>query len=239
MYWPDVQTYSQPTANIAGVGAEFVASLTGTTLTVLSVTAGTLTVGATIAGAGVTVGTTITALGSGTGGIGTYTVSTAPPVSVTPTAMTAGVTSTTITILASDVVGTLTTNMYISDQLQVLPLNSLITNITGVTTLTITVEWDDPTNFTSVTNTSFVAGDNNNTNYQLFPGARIIFANDTTLSIKSKIYVVSFSTITPGSTPVITLTEAFEGEVLPDDQTVVTRGYNYQGLTFYFDGLES
>lgn len=49
--------------------------LAGTTLTVLSVTSGVLYVGAVISGTGVTAGTTITAFGTGTGGVGTYTVS--------------------------------------------------------------------------------------------------------------------------------------------------------------------
>jgi hypothetical protein len=47
----------------------------GTTLTVTAVASGVLAVGATLAGPGVAAGTTITALGSGTGGAGTYTVS--------------------------------------------------------------------------------------------------------------------------------------------------------------------
>jgi len=47
----------------------------GTVLTVTAMTSGTLCVGQTVAGAGITGGTTITALGTGRGGIGTYTVS--------------------------------------------------------------------------------------------------------------------------------------------------------------------
>lgn len=49
--------------------------LAGTTLTVTAVTNGVLAVGQTISGTGITAGTTITALGTGTGGTGTYTVS--------------------------------------------------------------------------------------------------------------------------------------------------------------------
>lgn len=44
-------------------------------LTVSAVTTGTLAVGQTISGTGITAGTTITALGTGTGGTGTYAVS--------------------------------------------------------------------------------------------------------------------------------------------------------------------
>lgn len=55
----------------------------GTTLTVTAVTSGTLKVGSVLSGSGVTAGTTITALGTGTGGTGTYTVSASQNVSST------------------------------------------------------------------------------------------------------------------------------------------------------------
>jgi hypothetical protein len=51
------------------------ASNAGTILTVTAVTTGALYVGAVISGTGVTAGTTVTAFGTGTGGVGTYTVS--------------------------------------------------------------------------------------------------------------------------------------------------------------------
>jgi hypothetical protein len=60
------------------VGRGFTGSISGTTLTVTAIDAATsapLAVGQTIAGNGVTLGTTITALGTGSGGTGTYTVS--------------------------------------------------------------------------------------------------------------------------------------------------------------------
>ncbi len=50
-------------------------AISGTTLTVTAVTSGALAVGQTILGANVTAGTTITALVTGSGGNGTYTVS--------------------------------------------------------------------------------------------------------------------------------------------------------------------
>ena len=56
-------------------GASLTGSITGTTLTVTSVRLGALAVGQTLSGHGITPGTTITALGTGTGGVGTYTVS--------------------------------------------------------------------------------------------------------------------------------------------------------------------
>lgn len=57
------------------VDVQFVGSISGTTLSVTSAAFGTLAVGDTVFGVGVAAGTTITALGSGTGGIGTYQVS--------------------------------------------------------------------------------------------------------------------------------------------------------------------
>lgn len=50
---------------------------TNTTLTVTGVSSGALAVGDPISGSGVTAGTTITGLGTGTGGVGTYTLSVA------------------------------------------------------------------------------------------------------------------------------------------------------------------
>ena len=55
----------------------------GTTMTVTAVTSGILYVGQIISGAGVTAKTTITAFGTGTGGAGTYTVSTSQLVAST------------------------------------------------------------------------------------------------------------------------------------------------------------
>src|SRR5207247_105232 len=52
-------------------------SISGTTLTVTAVTSGTLYVGEHIYGTGISAGQRITALGTGTGGVGTYTVSSA------------------------------------------------------------------------------------------------------------------------------------------------------------------
>lgn len=57
-------------------GNSFTAAISGTTMTVSAVNSGvTLGIGQTIYGAGVTANTTITALGTGSGGVGTYTVS--------------------------------------------------------------------------------------------------------------------------------------------------------------------
>jgi hypothetical protein len=54
--------------------AIFTGSISGTTLTVTNVSSGTLGVGQVVFGVGVSSATVITALGTGTGGVGTYTI---------------------------------------------------------------------------------------------------------------------------------------------------------------------
>ena len=61
-------------------------AISGTTLSVTAITSGALSVGDVIGGTGVMAGTYISALGTGTGGIGTYTIST--PQMVTSEALT-------------------------------------------------------------------------------------------------------------------------------------------------------
>jgi hypothetical protein len=68
--------------------ANFTASQSGNVLTVTAVASGALAVGQVVAGAGVTAGTKITALGTGTGGTGTYTVDSSA--TIASEAMTAG-----------------------------------------------------------------------------------------------------------------------------------------------------
>lgn len=68
------QTVASEQMNSATVGCVFTGSISTTTLTVSSVTSGSLALGQTIQGSGVTAGTIITALGTGTGSTGTYTV---------------------------------------------------------------------------------------------------------------------------------------------------------------------
>lgn len=84
------------------------AAIATTTLTVSAVTAGTLAVGQTVDGAGVTAGTYITALGTGTGGTGTYTLSASQTVTSTTlfagqsnnAVVTGSITTTTLTVTA-------------------------------------------------------------------------------------------------------------------------------------------
>ncbi len=74
-----------PGTYFAGVtalgGSMFTASITGTTLTVTAINFGSLVVGQTLYGVGVTAATTITSLGTGTGGVGTYTINNSQNVS--------------------------------------------------------------------------------------------------------------------------------------------------------------
>jgi hypothetical protein len=77
------QTVSSELMNTTSVGAVVTGSISTTTLTVTAVTSGTLYVGQTVQGTGVTVGTIITALGTGTGSTGTYTVSASQTVAST------------------------------------------------------------------------------------------------------------------------------------------------------------
>jgi hypothetical protein len=62
--------------SITGFKNKFVgtASISATTMTISAVTSGAVSVGDIVTGSGVIAGTTITALGTGTGGVGTYTV---------------------------------------------------------------------------------------------------------------------------------------------------------------------
>lgn len=73
---PDEGVPSIPPPTPGPIGeSQFTGSIVGTTLTVTEVDSGTLEVGQTVVGPGVAPGTIIIALGTGTGGVGTYIVS--------------------------------------------------------------------------------------------------------------------------------------------------------------------
>ena len=76
--------------------------------------------------------------------------------------------------------------------------------------------------------------------YTLVEGSRVIFAADTDLSVRDKIYVVSFATpdtIPPLiAQPIIVLTEAADGAVQLDESTVCINGTSIAGKTFWYDG---
>jgi hypothetical protein len=87
--------------------ATFTGSISGTTLTVTSVLSGTIAVGQAIFGQGIAQNTVITALGTGTGGVGTYTVSDSQTVASTtinsnaaPAIVTGSISGTTLTVSA-------------------------------------------------------------------------------------------------------------------------------------------
>jgi hypothetical protein len=69
--WSDSSLREYPQAL---TGTYVTGSISGTTLTVTAVESGILEVGSVISGTGIATGTVITALGTGTGGIGTYTL---------------------------------------------------------------------------------------------------------------------------------------------------------------------
>lgn len=77
------QTVASTSINSVASPAIVTGSIAGTTLTVSAVTSGTLRIGQTIEGTGVTDGTIIKAFGTGSGGVGTYTVSASQTVSST------------------------------------------------------------------------------------------------------------------------------------------------------------
>ena len=77
------QTTASTSINSVASPAIVTGAIAGTTLTVSAVTSGTLKIGQTIEGTGVTDGTIIKAFGTGSGGVGTYTVSASQTVSST------------------------------------------------------------------------------------------------------------------------------------------------------------
>lgn len=68
----------------------------------------------------------------------------------------------------------------------------------------------------------------------LFDGARIVFANDTSLAVRNKIYVAALATI--NGQRIVTLTKASDGDIEYLDQILITRGDTHVGRTLYFDG---
>ena len=76
--------------------------------------------------------------------------------------------------------------------------------------------------------------------YTLVEGSRVIFAADEDLSVRDKIYVVSFATpdtVPPLiAQPIIVLTEATDGAVQLDESTVCINGATIAGKTFWYDG---
>ena len=108
-----------------------VGSINATTLTVTSVNYGVLDVGMTISGTGITPGTTITALGTGTGGAGTYTVSVSQTVaSTTITATTSGNDYANTITMTADI--TVSGNISLSPTMTIAGAGALTVNASGI-----------------------------------------------------------------------------------------------------------
>lgn len=75
IYTLTANTYQYTIGPNGNIGGTFTGSISGTTLTVSSITAGNIALGQTITGSGVTANTQIIAFGTGAGQTGTYTVS--------------------------------------------------------------------------------------------------------------------------------------------------------------------
>lgn len=147
------------------------------------------------------------------------------------------VTSTIITVPTSDITGTFQIGMYVGDYFNILPMNAQVadTSISGQNTL-ITVEWQNAQTIAGGT-VAIVGADTTLNNYAVFPGARIIFANDQDLEVRNRIYVVNFANISSLPYPVLVLSLAEDSDPLPNEMVAVKRGFNYQGNSFYFEDV--
>jgi hypothetical protein len=152
-------------------------------------------------------------------------------------------TTTTVTIPAADIMsGTFSQGLWINDvkidAASVLPTGTRILSIEDTSpNFEMTVYWPIPSDSISAsTDVSFIANPRDNADLQLFPGARVVFAKDTNLNVRNKIYVAEFNNTGAASFPVITLTEAVDSPVLVDDQFSVKNGFNFEGLVVYFNG---
>ena len=144
----------------------------------------------------------------------------------------------TIVIPNNDITGTFQIGMFVGDVFNIIPTNAQIINLVDDgTNTTLTINYPFPQNIVGGT-TSMVGTDTTVSNYSVFPGSRIIFSNDTDEGTKHKIYVVDIVVTTLDGSPQIVLIEAEDTNVAVDQQVVITRGFNEQGKTFYFDGIE-
>lgn len=145
--------------------------------------------------------------------------------------------STNLSVANTSITGTFEIGQYVADSTNQLPPNSIITNVvTSTSTTTITISWEFAVAIAGTSLAQVIGTDTTVDNYALFDGSRVVFANDNDLLVRNKIYVSRFSTLSTGGTPVITLTEAEDGNVLENDQLAVFRGYNYEGKDFWFNG---
>ena len=109
----DSQTVASTTINSVASPAIVTGSISGATLTVSAVTSGTLKIGQTIEGTGVTDGTIITEFGTGSGGTGTYTVSSSQTVPSSAAQFTGQIAGTVLSVTAVSS-GTVTNGDYVT-----------------------------------------------------------------------------------------------------------------------------
>lgn len=149
--------------------------------------------------------------------------------------------STVITLPLNSITGTFKVGHYVVDTDNILPANTRITSITKSSTeMTLTVHWDTDTygEIQSVTGVSLRATEGNSDNYSVFDGARIVFAADSNPEVRDKVYTVRLSRTDLSAPEVITLSEASDGQTLPNEMLFVYRGYSYGNKDFYFDGSD-
>jgi hypothetical protein len=126
------QTAASGRYNSAQINCIFTGSTSGTTLTVSAVSSGTLHAGMTITNSVLTSKTVITALGTGTGGSGTYTISNAQTVPSTAAQFTGQIAGTVLSVTAVSS-GTVTNGDYVTGSGVATP-----TTITAVNTFAST-----------------------------------------------------------------------------------------------------
>lgn len=237
-YYPDVETYTDFSSTINSCGSNFTGFISGFTLTVTSVESGEINPGATVSGLNIPLSMKVVSQLTGTpGGVGTYQVNTSY-VSLPSLEMEARYNSTTIVVDSDDITGKFLVGQYVNDLTGILPNDTQISEITGDTTLTLTLIWENYLRFSQATNQSLVANRTPNEPFALFDGARIVFANDNDPDVRNKVYTADFSTITSGSVPILTFSETFDSPALLNEQAVIIRGYNNKGKTYYYDGLD-
>jgi len=101
--WGATTMFSRALILAGGSAASVTGSITSKTLTVTAVTSGSVVVGSVVTGTGVTANTVVTELGTGTGGIGTYIVSTSQTVASTALTCTVAGAEAPITVLGDEI----------------------------------------------------------------------------------------------------------------------------------------
>lgn len=102
---------SQATSFLARPPAVYTGTIATTVMTVTAITSGTIAVGQTISGAGITGAPTIVSLGTGTGGTGTYNISSSQTVSVGET-ITSGLDASHTTAVTNLICGLVTDSVF-------------------------------------------------------------------------------------------------------------------------------